>query len=113
MKTVLTLGASLVALCAVSMGPAAAQWRHDDGYSPSHANCRIIREWRHGEMRTTRICRPRVSARYYERRYVRPDWDRRHYDDDNDYRRGGGNGNYNGNGNLGDNNGNYNGNYND
>jgi hypothetical protein len=113
MKIMLTLGASLLALSAVSVGPAAAQWRDDDGYHGPRAHCRIIREWRHGEMRTTRVCRPRVYGRYQERRYVRPDWDRRHYRDDDDRRGGGGNGNFNGNGNFGDNNGNNNGNFND
>jgi len=117
MKTVLALGASVFALCAVSIGPAAAEWMRDDGYgySGSRGHCRIVREWRHGEMRTTRVCRPRVYGRYQERRYVRPDWERgRRYDDDGDFRRGGGgNGNNNGNGNFGDNNGNNNGNFND
>jgi hypothetical protein len=119
MKTVITLGASVLALCVVSIGPAAAEWRGDDGYRDggSRGHCRTVREWRHGEMRITRVCRPRVYGRYQERRYVRPDWERgRRYDDDDDFGRrggGGGNGNNNGNGNFGDNNGNNNGNFND
>jgi hypothetical protein len=53
---------ALAAAAALSTLPtlAEAQWGGGGGYVVHRGggDCRVIREWRHGELRVTRICRP-------------------------------------------------------
>jgi hypothetical protein len=88
MKKFLLAGAAAALMMAMA-SPADAQWR-GDGWGRGDARCRVVREWRHGVMRETRICRPASYGRW-DRGWHRGrdrDWDRgdrsRFYDDRRD-----------------------------
>jgi hypothetical protein len=96
MKAVLAMGAGVFALMLASSS-SFGQWS-GDGYRvyPTQAQtCRVVREWRHGELRIVRICRaPAYYGRWRDREFYRggpryyDDWDRSRWHRDRGWDRG-------------------------